>query len=176
MNVPAPIVPAVCNFPRNLSFGDTGADVSDLQTFLELKGFLVMPEGVLKGTFGGITKAAVIAHQRVVQVPTTGYFGPMTRTASCVTPTQVVIPISSTPLLSTATYARDLFYRMEGDDVRSLQTFLESKGFLVIPTGSQKGFFGNYTQVALIKYQASVNLPATGYFGPLTQAAVQGRN
>ena len=57
-----------------------------------------------------------------------------------------------------------------GDDVMSLQTFLESKGHLTMPQGLAKGYFGKLTKRALIRYQASVGLPATGYFGAMTRA------
>ena len=57
-----------------------------------------------------------------------------------------------------------------GDDVMSLQTFLESKGHLTMPQGSAKGYFGKLTKRALIRYQSSVGIPATGYFGAMTRA------
>ena len=57
-----------------------------------------------------------------------------------------------------------------GDDVMSLQTFLESKGHLTMPQGLAKGYFGKLTQRALIRYQSSVGLPATGYYGAMTRA------
>lgn len=68
----------------------------------------------------------------------------------------------------------DLMFGSRGEDVVVLQTFLESHGFLVIPAGVTKGYFGPLTQVALIKYQASVSIPATGYYGPITRGAIAG--
>jgi peptidoglycan hydrolase-like protein with peptidoglycan-binding domain len=56
--------------------------VVSLQSFLEAKGFLVMPAGVAKGYFGGLTKTAVVAYQASKGLPTTGFFGPMTNTAA----------------------------------------------------------------------------------------------
>lgn len=164
--------PALCAFGRNLSMGNTGVEVSALQTHLESRGLLVMPAGARKGFFGQLTKTAVIAHQGNVNVPTTGYFGPMTRSATCNTTSSTTIP---TVAASTSTYPRDLAYGFTGDDVVSLQIFLESKGYLVLPTGTRKGFFGSYTREALMKYQVSVNIPPTGRFGPRTRSAIQGR-
>jgi hypothetical protein len=64
-----------------------------------------------------------------------------------------------------------------GAQVSELQTWLISKGFDIsaISTGAAaKGYFGQQTKAALVKYQASVGLPATGFFGPLTLAKVNG--
>lgn len=66
-------------FSTNLTVGSTGNDVVALQTWLVEKGFLTMPAGVAKGYFGQLTKSAVAAYQATVALPTTGFFGPMTR-------------------------------------------------------------------------------------------------
>lgn len=58
------------------------------------------------------------------------------------------------------------------NDVVILQKFLASKGFLKIPTGMKTGYFGTQTQKALADFQRSAGLPATGYCGPLTRAAI----
>jgi peptidoglycan hydrolase-like protein with peptidoglycan-binding domain len=168
--IPILTTPALCAFGKNLSMGDTGVEVSALQTHLESQGLLVMPVGASKGFFGQITKTAVIAHQSNVNVPTTGYFGPMTRAVTCKTTLSSPVP---TVTVSTSSYPRDLSFGFSGDDVASLQTFLESKSYLVLPTGTAKGFFGGYTRDALTKYQASMNISPTGTFGPLTRAAIQ---
>jgi peptidoglycan hydrolase-like protein with peptidoglycan-binding domain len=59
-----------------------------------------------------------------------------------------------------------------GDDVSSLQMFLESKGFLAMPQGAAHGYFGGLTRSALIRYQSSVGIRATGFYGPLTRGAM----
>ena len=64
---------------RDLSVGLTGDDVVALQTYLESNGYLVMPEGVAKGYFGGRTKAAVMNFQKDEGLPMVGRVGPMTR-------------------------------------------------------------------------------------------------
>ena len=69
----------VMSTESNLSLGSKGAEVIALQTFLESKGLLVMPAGVAKGYFGPRTKAALAAYQVSVDVPATGYYGPITR-------------------------------------------------------------------------------------------------
>ncbi|MEK7213661.1 MAG: peptidoglycan-binding domain-containing protein [Patescibacteria group bacterium] len=69
-------------FDSNLTVGSTGVDVTALQTWLMSKGFDIpaLSSGVAtKGYFGSQTKAAVAAYQKTVNLPSFGYFGPLTR-------------------------------------------------------------------------------------------------
>src|SRR3989338_7935726 len=61
--------------------GAKGSNVETLQTLLETKGFLTMPAGVAKGTYGALTRAAVRAYQKSKGISQTGYIGPLTRAA-----------------------------------------------------------------------------------------------
>ncbi len=73
----------------------------------------------------------------------------------------------------TFNYTRDLTIGSTGSDVVALQSFLESKGRLVMPGGVAKGYFGPITRTALAQYQANHMItPAVGYFGPITRAKV----
>jgi peptidoglycan hydrolase-like protein with peptidoglycan-binding domain len=70
-------------------------------------------------------------------------------------------------------YTSDLTMGSTGPQVINLQTYLVDMGFLTIPAGVNKGYFGSLTQAALANYQAANNvLPSVGYFGPLTRASV----
>lgn len=60
-----------------------------------------------------------------------------------------------------------------GEHVTALQDFLIEKGFLVLPEGATKGYFGMATKKALMKYQKSVGVNPTGYFGPKTRMMMQ---
>ena len=60
-----------------------------------------------------------------------------------------------------------------GEHVTALQDFLIEKGFLVLPEGATKGYFGMVTKKALMKYQESVGVSPTGYFGPKTRMMMQ---
>ena len=79
---------------------------------------------------------------------------------------------------SFAPFTRDLWMYDTGLDVKELQQFLNTKGFIVSAIGP--GSFGNEVQhfglktfLALKKFQASVGItPASGYFGPKTRAYV----
>jgi len=58
-----------------------------------------------------------------------------------------------------------------GAEVVSLQSFLEGEGFMTIPAGVSKGYFGPLTRAGLASYQASQGIvPPVGYFGPITRA------
>lgn len=60
-----------------------------------------------------------------------------------------------------------------GNEVIELQLFLEQQGFLVMPSGVSKGYFGSLTKSALSRYQAAKFIsPSVGYFGPLTRESV----
>lgn len=80
------------------------------------------------------------------------------------------IPVSGALAPATAAFHRSLGIGSEGADVEMLQTVLEQKGFLTMPAGVPKGYFGRITSSALSKYQTSVGLPSVGVFGPLTRA------
>jgi len=69
-----------------------------------------------------------------------------------------------------ATFYRPLSVGMSGTDVAALQTALEQKGFLVIPSGISKGYYGALTRSAIFKYQTRSSLPSVGIFGPMTRA------
>ncbi len=87
-----------------------------------------------------------------------------------------VVPAMTASAQTTAscyTYFRDLTVGSTGTDVVALQTFLESRGHLIMPVGVAKGYFGPITRAAVAKYQASKGItPVAGYFGPITRSAV----
>ncbi len=64
-------------FSHNLSVGVRSEDVKRLQLLLIQQGFLA--DGLSTGYFGQFTKSAVVKFQTKYGLPTTGYFGPMTR-------------------------------------------------------------------------------------------------
>lgn len=114
-NPGGPMIPAsstgiMCmGFPRNLSLGSVGSDVSDLQKILA-QDPSVYPQGAVTGYFGPLTAAAVIKFQQVNDIASSsaGFFGPLTRdflTKRCGGPGPVRLPpgfmpsstMSSTP-------------------------------------------------------------------------------
>ncbi|OHA92557.1 MAG: hypothetical protein A2665_02395 [Candidatus Zambryskibacteria bacterium RIFCSPHIGHO2_01_FULL_46_30] len=70
------------SFDTNLTVGSRGSDVTTLQQFLVLKGYLQMPLGVPFGYFGPLTKRALARWQATNGIsPAVGYFGPISRAA-----------------------------------------------------------------------------------------------
>lgn len=97
--------------------------------------------------------------------------------AGLITDANLAKTLAGTTSGSTATscgpFTSDQTLGSTGAEVVSLQTFLESKGNLVIPAGVSKGYFGNLTKGALASYQATAGItPAVGYFGPITRAHI----
>ena len=82
-----------------------------------------------------------------------------------------VVAFALTVVSADAAFTRDLTLGSTGADVIELQTVLEKGGYLTIPAGVSKGYFGAMTQSALAKWQAAVGItPASGYFGPISRA------
>jgi peptidoglycan hydrolase-like protein with peptidoglycan-binding domain len=68
------------------------------------------------------------------------------------------------------TFTRDLRFGMRGEDVRALQNYLKSAGYF---TATPTGYFGPVTRAAVAAWQAANGLPSTGFFGPLSRAKYQ---
>ncbi len=72
----------------------------------------------------------------------------------------------------------NLEYGMRTEAVRSLQQFLNQKGFTVATTGggspgNETIFFGPATRASLIRFQKAHKIaPAVGYYGPITRATM----
>lgn len=67
-------------------------------------------------------------------------------------------------------FSTNLYFGMKNNDVTRLQNFLISHNLL--GTNLNTGFFGFATFNALRAYQYAVGVPSTGFFGPLTRAAL----
>lgn len=76
------------------------------------------------------------------------------------------------------TFTRDLTLNSTGIDVKFLQVFLNTHGFVITQSGDgspghETSFFGKLTQQALSKFQKANSIsPALGYFGSITRAKV----
>ena len=66
-------------------------------------------------------------------------------------------------------YTKDLTVGSTGTEVEALQNQLIEEGYLKMPEGTAKGYFGSMTQAALAKYQKSIGFPAYGYFGRMSR-------
>ena len=102
---------------------------------------------------------------------------PLPQATSTATSSNALTPTagatSSPPLRFTKN--RQLYDR--GEDIRSLQKFFNTHGFIVAQngpgsSGNETSIFGTNTYRTLIKFQKANKLPATGYLGPLTRALI----
>ncbi len=103
--------------------------------------------------------------------------------ATVITPPQTTAvppPQVSIPAVASSSFTRDLQVGSIGDDVKALQSFLNTHGFAVasVGTGSpgnETTTFGNATKAALAKFQTANGIsPAAGFFGSKTRAIVNG--
>ncbi len=120
-------------FPRSLGIGDSGVDVSALQTALEQRGFLTMPPTVATGYFGALTSAAVSAYQVNAGLPVNGAFGPLTR-ASLITnlTTDSILPYAGLATVATLSFWGALVQAVESLYVTPLNGLVTSLLLLAI--------------------------------------------
>ncbi|MES3005558.1 MAG: IPT/TIG domain-containing protein [Patescibacteria group bacterium] len=93
----------------------------------------------------------------------------VTTGALCVTnttPVQTPIPAVS----GCVTFVSDLYFGMQNSEVVRLQTFLIGRGYL--GAGLSTGYFGPLTMAAVIKFQGDNAINTTGYVGPITRARI----
>jgi peptidoglycan hydrolase-like protein with peptidoglycan-binding domain len=81
-------------------------------------------------------------------------------------------PHAPTPTAPGITFTRTLLLGDRGTDVSALQQILEAQGFFTYPTVT--GYFGPITEAALAAYQTARGLEPAGYAGPLTRALLNG--
>ncbi len=160
-----------------LLYRETNADISAMQRVLSenatgVSGVRLKNTGAT-GYFGPVTKAALIKYQTAQGLVAHGLVDDATfaKLFGGVSVTPSISPVSDT-------FSRDLEIGMSGSDVRALQVFLNTSGFVITNSGigspgSESDFFGSLTRAALIKYQSAHNIaPAAGYFGPKTRSLV----
>jgi hypothetical protein len=75
--------------------------------------------------------------------------------------------------VSVFSFLKNLGLGSRGADVAELQKVLIKERLLAT---SATGYFGPITKAALMKWQAKNKLPATGYFGPMSRLALQSKN
>lgn len=80
--------------------------------------------------------------------------------------TLAVVILLALPCVSLASVDRDLSYGSKGDDVSEVQDFLIDQGFL---KGSTTGNYYSLTRTAVMKWQKSIGLPSSGYFGKMSR-------
>ncbi len=169
----------------NLEFGDSGEGVRALQLKLKEFGYF---SAEATGYFGPLTQSALIEFQKVNAIaPASGYYGPITRsifdsgiaihaTENSSNTSELVAAPTLGEVLS---FTRDLGRGDVGEDVLTLQHFLNRQGYAVAEIGNgslgqETDYFGLRTESALATYQRANNIsPAIGYLGPITRAHIE---
>ncbi|MHB8710208.1 MAG: peptidoglycan-binding domain-containing protein [Minisyncoccota bacterium] len=85
--------------------------------------------------------------------------------------------LSGTTAPHSFSFIRNLKLNQIDADVKTLQQFLNTHGFIVATKGpgspgQETTKFGAGTYAALVKFQKNVGLPATGWFGPMTRGKI----
>lgn len=171
-------------------FGETNLQIVALQEFLIKtntgSAALYLKRSGATGYFGSITKAALIEYQKAMNLSVTGMVDDATyahifATVSATSTSSTYSPTTSTTTITTVAYVftRDLEMGMKGEDVRALQQYLNTHGFVIAQSGDgspgyETTYFGSLTRAALIRYQSSKGiLPTAGYFGPKTRGSFE---
>lgn len=164
-------------FPEVLQEGATGTGVQLLQYFLAVVGEYYdqlprwqLPE--IDGIFGAQTREAVIAYQRMLQLPVTGIVDRTTWNALLSTYQSVLAAQPIEGFLDEVSGLPDIFLveGMRGDAVRQAQELINiiARGYPQVPTVTVDGIYGPATRDAISVIQTLVGLPASGTIGPLT--------
>ena len=136
--------------------------ISSLPNYIPPRPTTIYPDGTT--VYGDATTTSNNQNNQPNQTPTT----PTTNTPN----------ITTTPTPFSFHFTRDLQLWDRGEDVRQLQIFLNTHGFILTDTGygapgNETSTFGYLTLKALIKFQKANNItPTHGYFGPITRGVV----
>jgi len=86
--------------------------------------------------------------------------------------TQIAMQKTYQNSLNCTLFSQDLYYGMKSDQVKCLQQFLANLGNNIYPEKLITGYYGPLTMAAVKRYQAFKGIITTGYFGPITRAKV----
>jgi peptidoglycan hydrolase-like protein with peptidoglycan-binding domain len=169
----------------------TDGDVSRLQKFLSQQDPLIYPEKKVDGYYGPATRLAVYRWQKAnnVKASVLGSVDSVTRSAlsncrrsglvyratySTVRTTNTSVSYSSN---GCPIFSRSLSRGVSGSDVQALQSFLVSRNLL--SADSVSGYFGPLTERAVQNWQSSAGIVSSGnastgfgVLGPRTRAAL----
>jgi peptidoglycan hydrolase-like protein with peptidoglycan-binding domain/3D (Asp-Asp-Asp) domain-containing protein len=182
-------------FEKDIWYLQTGEDVEELQSYLQILGYF---QGEITGFYGDDTREAVYQFQLESEIIETeedlgaGHTGVNTRKLLDLAVARLkeeqeqfkfqrqqqgLLLLSKYPDLnkSAQTFARTLTAGMVGDDVRLLQDELVNMGFLRIEA---TGYFGELTEHAVYKFQQKRGIVSAkeddgaGVVGPQTRSSL----
>ena len=182
-SVPNTTTPSTSSLPQgDLTIGSRGIDVTNLQKYLILKSAgaeaVRLASAGATGYFGVLTQSAVMEYQIAMRIiPANGYYGSATRVSVIAGGGGSTTPPPVTPIVGNS-IARNLYRSLSGEDVRTLQKFLNNQGFTVALSGfgslgNETTYFGGATEASVIKFQIANGIsPAIGYVGPITRTFI----
>ncbi|MBU6431100.1 peptidoglycan-binding protein, partial [Patescibacteria group bacterium] len=163
-------------FNRNLSRGSRGEDVRNLQKLLA-QDKTIYPEGLVTGVFGPATEKAVKKFQIKYNLPPVGAIGPLTRqilqivanaspsiAAETSSQSSSVSVQSANSLSSSGTVSKHLQKGMKDNQVSTLQQWL-SQDKDIYPDAIVSGYFGPLTEKAVEKFQDKYGIVKSGEEG-----------
>ena len=170
-------------FSKQLSVGSVGNDVKNLQKYLNTHGYIITKTGPGSignetNTFGSLTKVMLIKFQKDKGIKQTGILDAETIKVISNTNATSTVSVAVNNNVKSSSFTRDIGTGDMGSDVKRLQVFLNSNGYIIANSGpGSKGKetekFGEATKKALMKFQKDHGLSATGFFGPKTRAVVK---
>lgn len=161
-------------FPGELSVGDTGNFVANLQLYINYLAayYDTVPPIALDGIFGNETQNAVFAIQRSFDLPVTGVVDATTWEAIYRAYLGIIASIPTDLSRSEAIPYQGVPLRVgsEGDEVRLLQEYLSliSESYPSVPSVSATGYFGAETQRSVLAFQRLFGIAERGIVGLLT--------
>ena len=146
-----------------LKLGATGNAVTKLQNRLKTLGYFTVS---ITGTYGELTKQAVISFQKAVGIPANGEADQKTQnklySSSAPAYSRGKTSDSSVQKLSTQKPSKTLKRGDTGEEVKALQTRLKELGYI---TGEVDTTFGAGTEQAVKDFQTAAGLTADGVAG-----------
>jgi peptidoglycan hydrolase-like protein with peptidoglycan-binding domain len=178
---------------RDLRLGSEGNDVVKVQSFLIAlntgPAAVKLANSGATGYFGPVTEAALIEYQRAVGItPANGQFGPVTRTRMqsggrtgvAINTTSgggVIEPKPVTLGLIATLIPHDIAIGAEGVEVRIIQLFLILKqtgpAARALFAAGATGYFGPITSAALSEYQNANGILRSGVYDASTRAHIK---
>lgn len=155
----------IYTFSKVLSPGDRNKQVEHLQVILASESS-IYPKGLITGYFGPLTEGAVKNFQNQYKLTATGVADRVTlKKLEQISSFEI---IKDKAVVYEKTLTRDMELGYTGEDVSMLQQFLVNAE--VYPEALVTGYFGPLTKAAVQRFQQEQNIaPTFGYFGPITK-------
>jgi hypothetical protein len=132
-------------------------------------------------TSGPTQSSGPTAYSTPPSSPISGIYNPTVNNTAgeVISPTKAIASaiVQAAGISPSFNFTRNATIRTINNEVVNLQRMLNTMGYTVSNTGSgsvgnESSFFGPKTRLALIRFQRAFAIPTTGFFGPLSRAAM----